>query len=112
MNVIANLRRYRWNRYRCYVFVGRQQIVADLPVREHPARVLLGQFRTLTECQTPCHSRARCRAALTNACLAAEPAYGSNVVRCVRYAEPTQQPETTMAFILLPSLEPYTEECL
>ena len=43
MNVIANLRRYRWNRYRCYVFVGQHR--GRSAVREHAARALLGQFR-------------------------------------------------------------------
>ena len=47
-----------------------------------------------------------------SACLMAERAYGANVVRRIRYADLTDNPESTMRSLLDFLQEPYAEKCL
>jgi hypothetical protein len=47
-----------------------------------------------------------------SACLMAERAYGPNVVRRIRYADLTDNPESTMRSLLDFLQEPYAEKCL
>jgi hypothetical protein len=47
-----------------------------------------------------------------SACLMAERAYGPNVVRRIRYADLTDNPESTMRSLLKFLEEPYTPKCL